>query len=74
MVLAKLSRPVWECRLDLPENRLSAFQFDAVALSVVETDGLDMLVPLEGPRQASRGVLTTRKENQCALMHSLTHY
>jgi hypothetical protein len=57
VVLAHFFLPPREFRAQPLEDLLSDIQLDAVALAVVEADGLDERIALERPRKARGGVL-----------------
>ena len=65
MVVRELCGPLRKLRAQARENPLPRIELDAVALAVVEADGLDARIALERPGKAGRGILSSGKEDQC---------
>jgi hypothetical protein len=66
VVLAEPRCPAGKLALQPFKNLFSAIELDAMALAVVETDGLDELVALKRPREARGRVLSAGKKDQRA--------
>ena len=65
MVFAQLVRPLRKLLFDAFDKVLAASQFNDMTLTILKANGLDALIALQGPSQASGRVLATRKKNQC---------
>ena len=64
--------PIRNGRQTLPDPG-PALEFHRIALAVVEPDGIDILVAIQRPGQAGRGILTSRKEYQRSVGRRVTH-
>src|SRR3954464_6795722 len=64
MVFAELLLPVGELHSNTGKNFPANLELDAVALAVIEADGLHQGVALERPGEARGGILPAGKENQ----------
>ena len=69
MVLAQLGRPLRKLAADFAQHLEARFEFNTVALTVIEGDGLDALIRLERMRETGRGILTTGKQNESGFVH-----
>ena len=64
MVVAQARAPAGVERGKRLAHAGAAIELDAVALAVVEADGLDVRVPRERPREAGGGILAAGKQHQ----------
>jgi hypothetical protein len=58
MIVRHPRGPARELRSHAREDRLARVELDAMALAVIEADGLDALVALERPGEAGSRVLS----------------
>jgi hypothetical protein len=72
VVLAQARIPVGRHRAHLGQDGGTHGEFDRMALAIVEADGFDAGITLQGPGQASGGVLsaTEQYEGGVSLKHS----
>ena len=68
MVLAKPAPPMRKRRRDRRAQLGARFEFDAVALAIVEADRLDALKTVERPGQTRRRILSAGEQHQRALL------
>jgi hypothetical protein len=69
MILPQFGAPLGKLESKLFQDLLPAIQFDGMSLSIVEADGLDVLVAFKRPREARGGILSTREKYKCFEVH-----
>ncbi len=73
MVFAQARGPIRKLAANRAQHVQPRVQLDAMTLAVVESHGLDMGVAVQGPGQASGGVLAAGEKDQGAslmILHS----
>jgi hypothetical protein len=67
VIVAEALAPLGKAVRNGGAKTLTALQFDAMALAVIETERLDGIVTIECPREACGRVLAAGKQHECAV-------